>query len=85
MTRPIADTISPRMPLATNHPIPSSSATLPDANGNFAGQTCYGYQSIADFILGHRENLATIETTRNTTAILEAGRKSLDTGLRVEL
>ena len=57
----------------------------PDANGNFAGQTCYGYQSIADFILGHRENLATIETTRNTTAILEAGRKSLDTGLRVEL
>jgi D-galacturonate reductase len=57
----------------------------PDANGRFAGQSSYGYQSIADFILGKRENLATIETTRNTTAILEAGRKSLDTGKRIEL
>lgn len=57
----------------------------PDANGRFAGQSSYGYQSIADFILGKRENLATIETTRNTTAILEAGRQSLDTGKRVTL
>ncbi|MCH1418923.1 MAG: Gfo/Idh/MocA family oxidoreductase [Akkermansiaceae bacterium] len=57
----------------------------PDANGRFAGQSSYGYQSIADFVLGKRENLATIETTRPTTAILESGRKSLDTGKRVEL
>ena len=57
----------------------------PDANGNFAGQSSYGYQSIADFILGKHENLATIQTTRNTTAILEAGRRSLDTGKRIEL
>ncbi|MFT6180742.1 MAG: D-galacturonate reductase [Akkermansiaceae bacterium] len=57
----------------------------PDANGNFAGQSSYGYQSIADFILGKHENLATIQTTRNTTAILEAGRQSLDTGKRIEL
>lgn len=57
----------------------------PDAHGRFAGQSCYGYQSIADFILGRRENLATIETTRNTTAILEAGRKSLDTGRKIQL
>ena len=57
----------------------------PDANGRFAGQASYGYQSIADFILGKREHLATIETTRATTAILEGGRKSLDTGKRVEL
>jgi D-galacturonate reductase len=57
----------------------------PDANGRFAGQSSYGYQSIADFILGKRETLATIETTRHTTAILESGRKSLDTGKRVEL
>ncbi|MDB4428967.1 Gfo/Idh/MocA family oxidoreductase, partial [Akkermansiaceae bacterium] len=32
----------------------------PDANGRFAGQSSYGYQSIADFILGKRETLATI-------------------------
>lgn len=57
----------------------------PDANGRFAGQSSYGYQSIADFVLGKRENLATIETTRPTTSILESGRKSLDTGKRVDL
>ena len=57
----------------------------PDANGRFAGQSSYGYQSIADFILGKRENLATIETTRHTTAILEAGRISLDTGKRMKM
>lgn len=57
----------------------------PDANGRFAGQSTYGYQSISNFILGKRENLATIETTRDTTAILESGRKSLNTSKRVEL
>ncbi|MEN8772036.1 MAG: Gfo/Idh/MocA family oxidoreductase [Akkermansiaceae bacterium] len=57
----------------------------PDANGRFSGQSGYGYQSISDFILGKRETLATIETTRNTTAILEAGRRSLDTGTRIDL
>jgi D-galacturonate reductase len=57
----------------------------PDAQGRFAGQSSYGYQSIADFILGKRENLATIETTRNITAILEAGRRSLVTGRRIKL
>lgn len=57
----------------------------PDRNGRFAGQTSYGYQSVADFILGKHENLATIEATRNTTAILEAGRKSLDSRSRIEL
>ena len=57
----------------------------PDANGHFAGQSSYGYQSIADFILGKRENLATIQSTRETTAILEAGRRSLDTGKPVKL
>ena len=57
----------------------------PDAQGRFAGQSSYGYQSIADFILGKRENLATIETTRNTTAILEAGRRSLNAEKRIEI
>ncbi|MEJ6581820.1 MAG: Gfo/Idh/MocA family oxidoreductase [Akkermansiaceae bacterium] len=57
----------------------------PDSNGHFAGQSCYGYQSIADFILGKRENLATIQSTRETTAILEAGRRSLETGKPTEL
>ncbi len=57
----------------------------PDANGHFAGQSCYGYQSIADFILQKRDTLATIQTTRETTAILEAGRISLDEDRRVEV
>jgi D-galacturonate reductase len=56
-----------------------------DANGHFAGQSGYGYQSIADFFCGKRENLANIANTRNTTAILEAGRQSLDTGERMTL
>ena len=57
----------------------------PDANGNFAGQSCYGYQSIADFILRKDGNLASIQSTRTTTAILEAGRRSLDTGTQITL
>lgn len=57
----------------------------PDSQGRFAGQSCYGYQSIADFITGPHDHLATIQSTRATTAILEAGRQSLDTGRPVDL
>ena len=57
----------------------------PDSQGRFAGQSSYGYQSIADFITGKGEQLATIESTRATTAILEAGRLSLDTGKPIDL
>lgn len=57
----------------------------PDSQGRFAGQSCYGYQSIADFITGQHDQLATIQSTRNTTAILEAGRLSLDSGKPVDL
>lgn len=66
-------------------PNPLFFRTTPDAQGRFAGQSSYGYQSIADFILGRRESLALIEDTRNITAILEAGRRSLDEGKRVIL
>jgi D-galacturonate reductase len=64
----------------------------PDEEGNFAGQTGYGYVSFEKFVdgcLAVREGRATLEeldkrglpTLRNTvatTAILEAGRRSLD-------
>lgn len=63
----------------------------PDADGRFAGQAGYGYRSIEDFIdaatsirEGHavakdyRGKLATAEETALVTAILEAGRQSLD-------
>jgi D-galacturonate reductase len=63
----------------------------PDADGRFAGQHGYGYRSIADFVhaalsvnAGHttaahwHTRLATAATTLPVTAILEAGRKSLD-------
>jgi D-galacturonate reductase len=63
----------------------------PDATGFFAGQTGYGYRSIADFISAasairrgeagpsnYRDRLATAEDTLPVTAILEAGRRSLD-------
>lgn len=66
-------------------PNPLFFRTTPDASGRFAGQQSYGYQSIADFVLGRRENLALVGDTRTTTAILEAGRKSLDTGKRITL
>jgi D-galacturonate reductase len=66
-------------------PNPLFFRTTPDASGRFAGQSSYGYQSIADFILGKRESLALIEDTRTTTAILEAGRESLDEGKRIIL
>lgn len=63
----------------------------PDADGRFAGQSGYGYRSIADFVEaatairdGSRSvesfngQLATIQDTLLVTAILEAGRLSLD-------
>lgn len=68
----------------------------PDADGCFAGQGGYGYRSIADFVKAvvairngsssprdYRGKLATIEDTVWVTAILEAGRRSLDEGGKV--
>jgi D-galacturonate reductase len=67
----------------------------PDASGYFAGQTGYGYISIARFIEAAKAinsgsksiaditthgELAVLDTTANVTAILEAGRISLDNG-----
>ena len=65
----------------------------PDAEGNFAGQSGYGYRSIADFVKAagairngeaqpgdFHTRLATVQTTTAVTAILEAGRRSLDAG-----
>ncbi len=65
----------------------------PDSDGNFCGQSGYGYRSIEAFIDAVRElntarklpadydnTLATISTTIQATAILDAGRKSLDAG-----
>lgn len=63
----------------------------PDAEGFFAGQGGYGYRSIADFVgaaasinsgcatpTSFDHKLATVQTTIPVTAILEAGRTSLD-------
>ena len=63
----------------------------PDSKGNFAGQQCYGYRSIADFIdaasslrkgetdaSDWNQKLATVHDTFQVTAVLEAGRLSLD-------
>lgn len=68
----------------------------PDTDGYFAGQNCYGYRSIEAFVQaasmireGHatpedfRHKLATVGETTLVTAILEAGRKSLDDNGRV--
>lgn len=67
----------------------------PDESGNFAGQGGYGYVSFEKFIdavtalnagqitldrLDGRAALPTIANTVMTTAILEAGRRSLDQG-----
>ena len=65
----------------------------PDEDGRFAGQSGYGYRSIEDFVRSavqirdgkakpqdFRGRLATIEDTVWVTAILEAGRRSLDEG-----
>ena len=63
----------------------------PDADGYFVGQTGYGYRSIEAFVnavqsiragaatpTDYEGRLATIGTTQVMTAILEAGRRSLD-------
>jgi D-galacturonate reductase len=63
----------------------------PDERGRFVGQLGYGYRSIQDFMGAAVEvvagvskagdwddRLATAATTLQGTAILEAGRKSLD-------
>lgn len=65
----------------------------PDAAGRFAGQSAYGYRSISDFVEAAASvnagettatdwdgRLATAATTTAVTAILEAGRASLDAG-----
>jgi len=65
----------------------------PDARGRFVGQQAYGYRSIADFIeaaasirngtstpADWNDRLATVHDTFQVTAILEAGRRSLDLG-----
>jgi D-galacturonate reductase len=73
----------------------------PDANGYFAGQTGYGYISIASFIdaaaainsggrsISYYEQegqLALASKTLAVTAILQAGRLSLDnTGAAVDI
>jgi D-galacturonate reductase len=67
----------------------------PDAKGLFAGQTGYGYRSIEAFVDAVRAieegqakpadfdgELATVHDTAAVTAILEAGRRSLDDGGR---
>ena len=63
----------------------------PDAEGRFSGQSGYGYRSIEDFVdaaIAIREGratadcfagrLATVDETVGVTALLEAGRRSLD-------
>jgi D-galacturonate reductase len=65
----------------------------PDADGCFSGQQAYGYRSFELFVRAALDinngsatpgdfdgKLATIGTTVITSAILEAGRKSLDAG-----
>jgi D-galacturonate reductase len=65
----------------------------PDAQGYFSGQSGYGYRSIEAFVdavqqirtgaagpAEFRGGLATVEDTVLVTAILEAGRRSLDAG-----
>ena len=67
----------------------------PDAQGNFAGQSGYGYRSFDAFVnavlavrggesrpADFADRLATIDATQTMTAILEAGRRSLDEGGR---
>ena len=65
----------------------------PDADGYFAGQTGYGYRSFEAFVdaaaairagnaaaRDFEGKLATVQETALVTAILEAGRRSLDAG-----
>ncbi|KAJ6438319.1 putative tRNA-splicing endonuclease subunit tsp-2 [Purpureocillium lavendulum] len=69
----------------------------PDEDGNFNGQTGYGYISLEKFVDGCRavnagtmkpedldaKGLPTLRNTIATTAILEAGRRSIDEGREV--
>ncbi|MEM6364340.1 MAG: Gfo/Idh/MocA family oxidoreductase [Planctomycetota bacterium] len=70
----------------------------PDSSGHFAGQSGYGYRSIEDFVKAalairtesvspssFNELLASIDRTTMVTAILEAGRRSLDQGTPIEI
>ena len=69
----------------------------PSPDGTFAGQRGYGYRSIEAFVeaaveineghasvedISKRDVLATIDATARVTAMLEAGRVSLDNGSR---
>jgi D-galacturonate reductase len=69
----------------------------PDAAGFFAGQSAYGYRSIEAFVdaacairaggaspKDFDPALATIRSTTPVTAVLEAGRRSLDEGGRAQ-
>jgi D-galacturonate reductase len=69
----------------------------PDCDGHFAGQSAYGYRSIETFVEAaaavrngnaqpddFRGKLATVDDTLLVTAILEAGRRSLDAGGNVQ-
>ena len=69
----------------------------PDEDGNFQGQSGYGYVSMEKFVDGCRavnagtltpgdldkKGLPTLRNTIATTAILEAGRRSIDEGREV--
>ncbi|KAH8882794.1 NAD(P)-binding protein [Thozetella sp. PMI_491] len=71
----------------------------PDEDGNFAGQTGYGYVSFEKFVDGCRavndktltpegldaKGLPTLANTIGTTAILEAGRRSIDENREVKI
>jgi len=71
----------------------------PDEDGNFAGQSGYGYVSMEKFVDGCRavnagslkpsdldaKGLPTLKNTIATTAILEAGRRSIDENREVKI
>ena len=71
----------------------------PDEDGNFNGQTGYGYISMEKFVDGCRavnaktltpkdldnKGLPTLNNTIATTAILEAGRRSIDENREVRI
>ena len=71
----------------------------PDEDGNFNGQTGYGYVSLEKFVDGCRavnsgtltpedldaKGLPTLKNTIATTAILEAGRRSIDEGREIKI
>jgi D-galacturonate reductase len=71
----------------------------PDENGNFAGQSGYGYVSFEKFVDAvtnlkegkvtlddlDSKDLPTLKNTLGTTAILEAGRRSLDQKRTIEI